>query len=70
MVKTLIIFPFTSRSVAIKLSVALNDGKPAYRRFWIRGLDQVMRHIEAVAFPLVGQAARSLGAVVIFWESQ
>jgi len=53
----------------LPLSIALNDRKPAYRRFWIRGLDQVRRLIEVVAFPLVGQAGRDLGAVVIFWET-
>ena len=53
----------------LPLSVALNDNRPSYRRFSIRGLDLVKRLIEAVAFPLVGQAGRMLGAVVIFWES-
>ncbi len=53
----------------LPLYAALNDGRPGYRRFWIRGLDQIKRHIESVAFPLVGQAGRSLGAVVIFWEA-
>jgi len=52
----------------VPLSVALNEGKPICQRLWIRGLDQVNRHIEAVAFPLVGQAKRALGAVVLFWE--
>lgn len=53
----------------LPLSVALHDSKPSYRRFWIQGLDQIKRRIEAFAFPLVGQAGKSLGAVVIFWES-
>jgi hypothetical protein len=35
---------------------------------WIQGLDQVRRHIEVTAFPLIGQAGRHLGAVAIFWE--
>ena len=52
----------------VPLSVALNEGRPICRRLWVRGLDQVNRHIEAVAFPLAGQAQRALGAVVIFWE--
>jgi hypothetical protein len=53
----------------LPLSVALRESKPAYRRFWIHGLDRVRRHIEAVAFPLIGQAGRNLGAVVVFWEA-
>jgi PAS domain-containing protein len=52
----------------VPLSAALNQGKPVYRRLWICGLDQIKHHIEAVAFPLVGQAGRALGGVVIFWE--
>ena len=52
----------------VPLSVALNDGTPIYRRLWIRGFDNVNRHIEALAFPLVGKAGHQLGAVVIFWE--
>jgi len=52
----------------LPLSVALKQGKPVHRRFCIRGLDRVSHRIETVAFPLVGQAGRSLGAVVIFWE--
>jgi PAS domain-containing protein len=53
---------------AVPLSVALNDNRPVHRRLSIRGLDHVTRNIEAVAFPLIGQAARRVGAVVIFWE--
>jgi PAS domain-containing protein len=51
----------------LPLTVALDKGEPAHRRFWIRGLDGVARRIEAVAFPLIG-AGRSLGAAVMFWE--
>jgi len=50
------------------LVVALTLRCPAHRGFWIRGLDGVLRHIEVVAFPLVGQADRFLGAIAIFWE--
>jgi PAS domain-containing protein len=53
---------------ALPLSLALAEGKPSCRRFWIRGLDGVRRYIEAVAFPLIGQARRRLGAAVIFSE--
>lgn len=52
----------------LPLSVALEQHKPAYRRLAIRGLDGVWHKIEAVGFPLVGQAERMIGAVVIFWE--
>lgn len=52
----------------LPLMVALTERSPAVQRFWIRGLDGVKRHIEAIAFPLVGQAERFLGAMAVFWE--
>src|SRR6476619_3128315 len=54
----------------LPLTVALFKRHPAHSSFWIRGFDRVHRHIDATAFPLIGQAARNLGAVAIFWESQ
>ena len=53
---------------ALPLVIALRDCRPAHGSFWIRGLDDVQRHIEVTAFPLIGQAQRYTGAVAIFWE--
>ena len=53
----------------LPLIIALYQRKPAHRSLWIRGLDNVPRHIEATAFPLIGQGGRNLGAVAIFWET-
>jgi hypothetical protein len=53
----------------LPLIVALRQGRPAHSGFWIRGLDGVLRQIEVMAFPLIGQGERRLGAVAIFWES-
>ena len=50
------------------LQVATDRLEPAHRRFYIRGLDGVRRHIEGTAFPLIGQNDRVLGAFAIFWE--
>jgi PAS domain-containing protein len=50
------------------LVIALNEQHPAHRDFWIRGLDQVPRHIEVTGVPVIGQAGRHLGALAIFWE--
>jgi PAS domain-containing protein len=50
------------------LHIARLDQKPSYRRFWFQGLDGVRRSVEGIAFPLVGQCDRHLGAVGIFWE--
>ena len=54
---------------SLPLMIALRERCPAHRAFWIRGLDQIRRHIEVTAFPLIGQAGRFLGVVAIFWES-
>ena len=48
--------------------IALLRQQPAHRRFWIRGFDQVRHEIEGIAFPLVDNGGRMLGAVGIFWE--
>jgi PAS domain-containing protein len=52
----------------LALAIALAEQRPAHRAFWIRGLDNVHRHIEATCLPLIGQAQRFLGALAIFWE--
>lgn len=52
----------------LPLWVALNERRPHHRRFWIHAMDHVRREIDAVAFPLIGEANRYLGAVAIFWE--
>jgi len=54
----------------LPLTIALYKRWPAHSSFWIRGLDNVQRHIDATAFPLIGQGGRNLGAVAIFWESK
>ena len=50
------------------LNVARKQCRPAHRRFWISGLDEVPREIECTAFPLSGQSRRMLGSVGFFWE--
>ena len=52
----------------VPLAIALTERRPAHRGLWIRGLDNVQRHLEVTGFPLIGQANRYLGAVAIFWE--
>ncbi len=55
---------------ALPLHVALKQRRPSQRAIRIRGLDNVVRHIEVLAFPLVGQPGRELGAVAMFWEGE
>jgi PAS domain-containing protein len=52
----------------VPLVIALRERRPVHASLRIRGLDQVVRDIQATAFPLVGRANRFLGAVAIFWE--
>ena len=52
----------------LPLVVALTQHCPAHDSFWIRGLDNVPRFIDVVAFPIIGQAQRFLGAAALFWE--
>jgi PAS domain-containing protein len=54
----------------LPLWIALHDRRVATGRLWIRALDNVPRYIEIVAFPLLGQAGRHLGAVSLLWEAQ
>jgi PAS domain-containing protein len=54
----------------LPLAIALHEKRPSYDRFWIQGLDQIKRHIHVVAFPLVGQAHRFVGAAAIYWEGE
>ena len=48
--------------------VAWRRQQPAYQRFSMRGFDQMLHQIEGLAFPLVGDDGRQLGAVGVFWE--
>ncbi len=48
--------------------ITLTKKRPAYKRYHTRGLDGVVRHIEATSIPLTGLQGDFLGAVVLFWE--
>jgi PAS domain-containing protein len=52
----------------IPLMATLSNRRPAHSRLWIRGLDDIPRHIEVTSFPLLGQSDRFLGAVAMFWD--
>lgn len=52
----------------LPLYIALTEHQLARRRLWLTGLDNVKRLVEAVCFPLIGQADRFLGAIALFWE--
>ncbi len=52
----------------LPLVAALRLRRPASRRFLIRGLDNTERCVDMIAFPLVGQLERELGAMAVFAE--
>lgn len=52
----------------LPLVIAMTQGHPAHKKFWIRGLDNQLRQIELTAFPLIGQSDHRSAAVAIFWE--
>jgi PAS domain-containing protein len=51
------------------LFLATQELRPSHQSSWIEGLDGVRRHIEGIAFPLVGSGDRLIGAAGIFWET-
>ena len=52
----------------LPLVITFRDKHPAHKKIWIRGLDNVQRHIEITSFPLLGDANRFMGAVAMFWD--
>ncbi len=52
----------------LPLVIALRRREPAHKAIRITGLDGVSRRIEVIAFPLVGQGGRMLGAAAILWD--
>lgn len=56
-------------SEALPLAIALRTRRPSHRPFEIRGLDGVMRHIQATAVPVIGLDSALHGALIFVWES-
>ena len=52
----------------LPLVIAMTQGHPAHKAFWIKGRALKTRQLELTAFPLLGQSGRMSGAVSIFWE--
>ncbi len=53
---------------AVPLVAALKQQQPAHGVLWIVGLDGVPRKVDILAFPLIGQGHRLLGAAAILWD--
>ena len=52
----------------LPLMITLTKRRPAYSRFFIKGLDGVVRHVEVAAIPISGLQNEFLGAAAMFWE--
>jgi PAS domain-containing protein len=52
----------------LPLMFALTRQRPAYKRFYIRGINGVRRQIEVAAIPILGLKHELLGAAALFWE--
>jgi PAS domain-containing protein len=52
----------------LPLMVALARQRPAYKRFYIQGMNGVRRQIEVAAIPILGLQREFLGAAALFWE--
>lgn len=48
--------------------VAIDQGAPTHRRFWIEGFDRQLRKVEATTIPLIAENGSLLGALGLFWE--
>ena len=52
----------------LPLMITLATRRPACKRFRIRAMDGVLRHIEVASIPLIGLRGEFLGAAAFFWE--
>jgi PAS domain-containing protein len=52
----------------VPLMITLATQRPAYKRFYIQGMNGVRRHIEVAAIPIAGLQGEFLGAAALFWE--
>lgn len=48
---------------------AVDRDEPSHVHFRLQGLDGIYREVEGIAFPMIGQSGRKLGAVGVFWET-
>ena len=52
----------------VPLMITITKKRPAYQRFFIRGLDGVRRHVEVASIPIAGLDGDFLGGAALFWE--
>jgi PAS domain-containing protein len=52
----------------LPLVKTLNSCHPYHKTFWIESLKGKKEQISVTSYPIIGRAARFLGAVAIFWK--
>ena len=52
----------------VPLMITITKKRPAYQRFFIRGLDGVRRHVDVASIPIAGLDGDFLGGAALFWE--
>ncbi len=55
---------------SLPLMIALTELRPNYGTMWLRGYDDVRRHIGVTAFPIMESNGENIGAMAIYWEIQ
>ena len=50
------------------LMFTLAERRPAYKRFFLQGMNGVRRQIDIASIPIMGLQGEFLGAVALFWE--
>jgi hypothetical protein len=58
--------PIAPRSLPLMITIAKQ--RPAYKRFYILGMNGARRHIEVASIPIMGLKGEFLGAAALFWE--
>ena len=54
----------------LPLVKTLKNSLPYHKTFWIESLVGKREKISVTSYPIIGRAARLLGAVAIFWETK
>ena len=52
----------------LPLVQTMQSREPRHGSFWITGADGQRRRLSVTALPIIGQGARDLGSLALFWE--
>lgn len=60
--------PFPTAQLPLVRTLRTKD--PAHGSFWIKGLDQKLRHLAVTSYPIIGRNNHYSGAMAIFWVKE